>query len=64
MILSGLIEIAEIIIEIVESKEFEAVFVFEIISLIAPVLPAIFGVKDLQKMGLIFSKQEVTFKTK
>lgn len=63
MLLSSVTEIIGIIVSLNNGEEFELIMIIETISLLAPFLPVIFGIKDLQKMGLVFSKKENVIQT-
>lgn len=56
MLLSGAADIIEIIIELIEGEEFEWIMIVEFIALLAPILPMVFGVRDLKRQGFILNK--------
>ncbi len=61
MLLSAFSDITEMIVKLLEGAEFEWIMVVELIALLAPVLPMVFGIRDFKKMGFIFNhtpKQE------
>lgn len=60
MLLSGMSDITEIIVKLAEGEEFEWIMIVEFIALLAPILPIVFGIKDLKKMGFIFNKNSLT----
>lgn len=60
MLLSGVSDITEIIVKLAEGEEFEWIMIVEFIALLAPILPIVFGIKDLKKMGFIFNKNSLT----
>lgn len=60
MVLTSVVNLVDIIATLAKGEEFELIVIFEVISLFAPAFPTFFGIRDLKKMGLIFSKESVT----
>lgn len=57
MLLSAFVDISEIIIELSHGAEFEWIMIVEVIALLAPILPMVFGIRDFKKMGFIFNSR-------